>query len=169
MLQWLSQADPVFQAFVATLGTYGLTALGTVPVLFFGSAPRALMDSLMGFAAGVMVAASCWSLLIPAIDIGGLAPAVTGLLGGAAFLYVVDQLLPHLHGEFPEEARAEGPQIAWRQSTLLMLAMTLHNFPEGMAVGVTFGGGDLESDTDGQSDGRSHPTSPRLALFSASP
>ena len=83
MLQWLSQADPVFQAFVATLGTYGLTALGTVPVLFFRSAPRALMDSLMGFAAGVMVAASCWSLLIPAIDIGGLAPAVTGLLGGA--------------------------------------------------------------------------------------
>ena len=145
MLQWLSQADPVFQAFVATLGTYGLTALGTVPVLFFRSAPRALMDSLMGFAAGVMVAASCWSLLIPAIDIGGLAPAVTGLMGGAAFLYVVDQLLPHLHGEFPEEARAEGPQVAWRQSTLLMLAMTLHNFPEGMAVGVTFGGGDLGS------------------------
>lgn len=145
MLQWLSEADPVFQAFVATLGTYLLTALGTLPVLLFRSAPRALMDTLMGFAAGVMVAASCWSLLIPAIDIGGLAAAVFGLIAGAVFLYFVDQLLPHLHGEFPDEARAEGPQVVWRQSTLLMLAMTLHNFPEGMAVGVTFGGRDLGS------------------------
>jgi ZIP family zinc transporter len=122
-----------------------LTAVGTLPVLFFRSAPRALMDALMGFAAGVMVAASCWSLLIPAIDIGGLAPAVSGLLAGAALLYAIDQLLPHLHGEFPDEARPEGPQVVWRQSTLLMLAMTLHNFPEGMAVGVTFGGADLGS------------------------
>lgn len=145
MLQWLSDADPVFQALVATIGTYALTAVGTLPVLFFRSAPRALMDALMGFAAGVMVAASCWSLLIPAIDIGGVVPAVSGLLAGAAFLYAVDQLLPHLHGEFPDEARAEGPQVVWRQSTLLMLAMTLHNFPEGMAVGVTFGGADLGS------------------------
>jgi ZIP family zinc transporter len=143
MFQWFSYADPVYQAFIATVGTYLLTALGTLPVLFFRSAPRGLMDAMMGFAAGVMVAASCWSLLIPAIESGGVVPAVTGLIAGAAFLYATDQVLPHLHGEFPDEARAEGPRVAWRQSTLLMLAMTLHNFPEGMAVGVSFGGREL--------------------------
>jgi ZIP family zinc transporter len=70
-----------------------------------------------------------------------------GLLAGAAFLYVADQLLPHLHAEFPDEAEVEGPKVAWRRSALLMLAMTLHNFPEGMAVGVSFGGGDVGSAT----------------------
>lgn len=101
----------------------------------------------MGFAAGVMVAASCWSLLIPAIDTGGVAVATIGLVGGAAFLYVADQVLPHLHGEFPDEAQPEGPRVAWQRSLLLMIAMTLHNFPEGMAVGISFGGGDVGSAT----------------------
>jgi ZIP family zinc transporter len=94
-----------------------------------------------------MVAASCWSLLVPAIATGGVRAAVVGLLAGAAFLYLADQALPHLHGEFPEEAVTEGPKVAWRQSALLMLAMTLHNFPEGMAVGVSFGGGDVAAAT----------------------
>jgi len=137
----------VVQAFVATLGTYLLTALGTLPVFFFRTAPRRLMDAMMGFAAGVMVAASCWSLLVPAIEQGGVTAATIGLLGGAAFLYGADQALPHLHGEFPDEARAEGPRVAWNRSALLMLAMTLHNFPEGMAVGVSFGGGDVAAAT----------------------
>jgi ZIP family zinc transporter len=132
---------------VATVGTYLLTAIGTLPVLFFRSAPRRLMDAMMGFAGGVMVAASCWSLLVPAIDAGGVLAATTGLLIGAAFLYLADQLLPHLHAEFPDEAEVEGPKVAWRRSALLMLAMTLHNFPEGMAVGVSFGGGDMGSAT----------------------
>ena len=101
------------------------------------------MDAMMGFAAGVMVAASCWSLLVPAIAAGGVLVAATGLLAGGGFLYLADQLLPHLHAEFPDEAAAEGPQVAWRRSALLMLAMTLHNFPEGMAVGVSFGSRDL--------------------------
>jgi ZIP family zinc transporter len=101
------------------------------------------MDGMMGFAAGVMVAASCWSLLVPAIEEGGVLAATMGLLGGATFLWAADQVLPHLHGEFPDEARAEGPRVAWQRSALLMLAMTLHNFPEGMAVGVSFGGGDF--------------------------
>jgi ZIP family zinc transporter len=143
VIDWLREIGPVGQAFVATLGTYLLTAIGTLPVLFFRTAPRRLMDAMMGFAAGVMVAASCWSLLVPAIDSGGLVPAVTGFLLGAALLYAADQLLPHLHGEFPEEAHPEGPQVVWGRSALLMVAMTLHNFPEGMAIGVTFGGGDL--------------------------
>jgi ZIP family zinc transporter len=136
-------ADPMVQAFVATLGTYLLTALGTLPVLMFRTAPRRLMDAMMGFAAGVMTAAACWSLLVPAIEAAGVSPAVIGLLAGAAFIYVADQLLPHLHSEFPDEATAEGPRVAWRRSTLLMLAITLHNFPEGLAVGIRFGGGDV--------------------------
>jgi ZIP family zinc transporter len=142
MLDSLADASPVLQAFVATTGTYVLTAIGTLPVLFFRSAPRRLMDAMMGFAAGVMVAASCWSLLVPAIERGGVTAAALGLLAGAAFLFFADQILPHLHGEFPDEAKAEGPRVAWQRSALLMLAMTLHNFPEGMAVGVSFGGGD---------------------------
>jgi len=145
MLEYFRESGPIAQAFIATVGTYLLTAIGTLPVLFFRSAPRRLMDVMMGFAAGVMVAASCWSLLVPAIESGGVFIAAVGLLAGAAFIYVADQLLPHLHPEFPDEASAEGPRVAWRQSALLMLAMTLHNFPEGMAVGVSFGGGDLGS------------------------
>jgi ZIP family zinc transporter len=147
MLDWLAHAGIVTQALVATTGTYLLTAVGTLPVLFFRSAPRRVMDAMMGFAAGVMVAASCWSLLVPAIERGGVPAACTGLLVGAALLYVADQLLPHLHGEFPDEAQAEGPRVAWQRSALLMLAMTLHNFPEGLAVGVSFGTADLGTAT----------------------
>ena len=147
MFEWFRSHDVVTQALIATTVTYALTAVGTLPVFFFRSAPRRLMDAMMGFAAGVMVAASCWSLLVPAIERGGVAQASVGLLAGGAFLYLADQLLPHLHAEFPNEAAAEGPRVAWRRSALLMLAMTLHNFPEGMAVGVSFGGGDLGSAT----------------------
>jgi ZIP family zinc transporter len=147
MLEYVAGLSPVTQALVATTGTYLLTAVGTLPVLFFRSAPRRLMDSMMGFAAGVMVAASCWSLLVPAIDRGGIAAATGGLLVGAAFLCLADQILPHLHGEFPNEATAEGPHVAWQRSVLLMVAMTLHNVPEGLAVGVSFGGGDLGAAT----------------------
>lgn len=147
MLESFRTSGPIAQAFVATIGTYLLTVIGTVPVLFIRSAPRRLMDAMMGFAAGVMVAASCWSLLVPAIASCGVLPAAIGLLGGGAFLYVADQALPHLHAEFPDEAVLEGPQVAWRRSAPLMLAMTLHNFPEGTAVGVGFGSRDLGAAT----------------------
>ena len=143
MLESFEASGPIAQALVATIGTYLLTAIGMLPVLFVRSAPRRLMDAMMGFAAGVMVAASCWSLLVPAIALGGVFAATVGLLAGAAFLAVADQMLPHLHPEFPDEAVTEGPKVAWRRSALLMLAMTLHNFPEGMAVGVSFGGDEL--------------------------
>jgi ZIP family zinc transporter len=145
MIDAFRDAGPVLQAFIATLGTYLLTAIGTLPVLFFKSAPRRVMDAMMGFAAGVMVAASCWSLLVPSIEAGGVFNAAFALVAGAAFIYAADQLLPHLHAEFPDEASPEGPRVAWRKSALLMFAMTLHNFPEGMAVGVSFGGGDTGS------------------------
>lgn len=143
LLESLLPEGVVARALVATLGTYLLTAIGTLPVLFLRSVPRRLMDAMMGAAAGIMVAASCWSLLVPAIERGGVAVAATGLLGGAAFLYLCDQVLPHLHPEFPDEARPEGPSVAWQRSVLLMVAMTLHNFPEGLAVGVSFGADDL--------------------------
>ena len=147
MFEWFAGSSPVVQAFIATTGTYVLTAVGTLPVLFVGSAPRRLMDAMMGFAAGVMVAASCWSLLTPAMESGGVFAATVGLVLGGGFFYLADQLLPHLHAEFPDEATSEGPRVSWRQPALLMLAMTLHNFPEGMAVGVAFGGSELGAAT----------------------
>lgn len=139
MPAWFSELNPIQQAFVATLGTYVLTAIGTTPVLFFRRAPRRLMDALMGGAAGVMVAASCWSLLQPAIEMGGTWPAVVGLIIGGLFIFALDQMLPHLHPEFPEEATEEGPASTYRRAVLLMVAITIHNFPEGLAVGVAFG------------------------------
>jgi ZIP family zinc transporter len=138
MLDSLAALNPVTQAFVATLGTYVLTAAGTLPVLFVRQAPRRLMDAAMGVAGGIMVAASCWSLLIPAIESGGAVRATIGLLAGGLFLYAADQLLPHLHPEFPDEARQEGPRTSYRRAALLMFAITLHNFPEGLAIGVAF-------------------------------
>ena len=138
---WFASLDPISQALVATLGTYLLTALGTTPVLFFRTAPRRLMDALMGGAAGVMVAASCWSLLQPAIEMSGTWPAVIGLAVGGLFIFALDQLLPHLHPEFPDEATEEGPSSTFRRAVLLMVAITIHNFPEGLAVGVAFGSG----------------------------
>ncbi len=135
---------PVVQAFLAACFTWGVTALGAATVLFVKTVNRKLLDGMMGFAAGVMIAASYWSLLAPAIDMseqdGGpawVAPAIGFLLGGL-FLGVIDRLLPHLHIGLPVEA-AEGPKTHWRQSILLITAITLHNFPEGLAVGVAFG------------------------------
>lgn len=141
MTGWFLSLSPVAQAGVAAVGTWLLTGLGAAPVLFLTRVPRRFMDSLMGFAAGVMVAASCWSLLVPALHLGGVWPAVSGLLTGAALIYLLDQCLPHLHPEFPDEARPEGPRVSWRRSALLLAAITLHNFPEGLAVGVSFGTG----------------------------
>jgi ZIP family zinc transporter len=146
-LESFRESGPIGQALVATLGTYLFTALGTLPVLFLRSAPRRLMDALMGFAAGVMVSASCWSLLTPAMDMAGVTPAVLGLLAGGTVFFLFDRLLPHLHPEFPLEAKPEGPAVRWRRPVLLMIAITAHNFPEGLAVGVAYGGGDMGAAT----------------------
>jgi ZIP family zinc transporter len=147
MAEEFANWSPVGQALVATLGTYLLTVLGTLPVLFFRAAPRRLMDALMGFAGGVMVAASCWSLLQPAIEYGGVLCAVLGLLLGGGALHLLDKWLPHLHPEFPDEAVPEGPPARWRRPALLMIAITLHNFPEGLAVGVAYGSGNVGAAT----------------------
>jgi ZIP family zinc transporter len=135
--------NPIQAALLATVGTWLLTTIGTLPVLFMRAAPRRLMDAMMGMAGGIMVAASCWSLLQPSIDLGGPLRAAAGLLLGAGFLYTADQWLPHLHPEFPDEARPEGRASPhWRRTSLLMFAITLHNFPEGLAIGVSFAGDD---------------------------
>ncbi len=144
MAAWFSQLNPVIQALLATLFTWFLTALGAGVVFFFRTINRKLLDAMLGFAAGVMIAASYWSLLAPAIEMaenmGGTAwvPATVGFLAGGAFLWLVDKILPHLHMGFPKE-EAEGINTSWRRSVLLVLAITLHNIPEGLAVGVAFG------------------------------
>jgi ZIP family zinc transporter len=135
---WFDQLSPVIQALIAATGTWLVTALGAAVVVVTSRAPRGLMDAALGFAAGVMIAASCWSLLIPAMSIGGVVPAALGLALGAAFLYVLDQLLPHVHFL---GGKREGLETRWHDSALLVLAITLHNIPEGLAVGVAFAGG----------------------------
>jgi ZIP family zinc transporter len=122
-----------------------VTALGAALVFFFRTINRRVLDGMLGFAAGVMIAASYWSLLAPAIDLaeqaGGrpwLAPLI-GFLAGGAFLWLADKLLPHMHTRETDRARAEGVKTRWDRSVLLVLAITLHNIPEGLAVGVAFG------------------------------
>ncbi len=144
MLRWLESMSPVAQALVATLFTWGVTALGSAMVFFFKSIRKGVLDAMLGFAAGVMIAASFWSLLAPSIELSesmGLVkwfPPLVGFLAGGFFLRLVDRLLPHLHIEFRRD-EAEGIKTNWSRSILLVLAITLHNIPEGLAVGVGFG------------------------------
>ncbi len=134
--------NPILLAFLATLFTWFMTALGSSFVLFFKSIKRSVLDTMLGFAAGVMIAASFWSLLAPAIELssGSPIPAIIGFLAGGFFLRLIDMLLPHMHVHPADgELEREGLKSPWGKSTLLFLAVTLHNFPEGLAVGVAFG------------------------------
>ncbi len=124
--------------------TWGMTILGSLVVFAIKEVNRRLLDGMLGFAAGVMMAASYWSLLAPAIEMAHnrgnypWLPAVSGFLMGGVFLYVIDKLIPHLHIGFDKKS-AEGLKTNWKASTLLILAITLHNIPEGLAVGFAFG------------------------------
>lgn len=145
MFEWFENLSPVGQAFCAGTFTWFVTALGASAVFFTKNVNRTIVDAMLGFAAGVMMAASYWSLLAPSIEIAeqtGMKPwlpAMAGLLAGAGFLWVLDKTLPHLHLGF-KMSEAEGPSVHWRRSVLLVSAITIHNIPEGLAVGVAFGG-----------------------------
>jgi len=144
MVGWLDHFSPVVQALLATLFTWGLTAFGAALVFFFKSIHKKVLNGMLGFASGIMIAASFWSLLAPAIEMaeGGKTPAwliaAIGFIAGGGFLYLVDKLLPHLHMGLAR-SKAEGIKTNWQRSVLLVLAITLHNVPEGLAVGVAFG------------------------------
>ncbi len=142
MVAFVAQYNPIIQALMGTLFTWGLTALGAGLVFLTKEINRKLLNGMLGFASGVMIAASYWSLLAPAIELSqGLSvpawfPAVAGFLLGGAFLFAVDKLLPHLH---MSQTDPEGLKSSWQRSVLLITAITLHNIPEGLAVGVAFG------------------------------
>ncbi len=150
LLEKFATLDHTLQALLATLFTWFVTALGAAMVFFFKTINRRVLDSMLGFAAGVMIAASYWSLLAPAIEMAEAAgeppwrAPLIGFLIGGLFLYLADKLLPHLHvlPSGPDSAVEnvhEGPTSRLRRSILLVLAVTLHNIPEGLAVGVAFG------------------------------
>ena len=144
MIAFFQQFSPIIQALFATLFTWGVTALGAAFVFINKTVNRKLMVAMLGFAAGVMIAASFFSLLLPAIDMAeasgvpGWLPAVVGFLAGGLFLWIIDKLLPHLHQGLRTD-QAEGVKTNWQRSVLLVMAITLHNIPEGLAVGVAFG------------------------------
>ena len=141
MIESLQQLNPVLQALLATLFTWFVTALGSGLVIFFKDIKRGVLNAMLGFAAGVMVAASIWSLLIPAIEQSenmralSFFPAVVGFWIGVLFLLTLDHLIPHLH---VGSEQSEGPKSKLGRTTMMVLAVTLHNIPEGMAVGVMY-------------------------------
>ncbi len=148
--------NPVLLALLATLFTYGVTVAGATLVFFFKSINRKVLDTMLGFAAGVMIAASFWSLLEPSILLAKASgvlpwwPALVGFLLGAGFLFALDKSIPHMHTATPIEqpeglllvkaiAEAKEASIKKRHVFLLVMAITIHNIPEGLAVGVAFG------------------------------
>ena len=143
IIDYFTSIDPILAALYASLFTWFLTALGASFVFMFKTMNRTVLDGMLGFTGGVMVAASFWSLLAPAIEMTGgegfakVIPAAAGFFLGALFIFGIDKVLPHLHINFKV---SEGVKSPWQRTTLLVLAITLHNIPEGLAVGVLFGG-----------------------------
>lgn len=149
MESWWTHLSPAVLALLATLGTWLLTALGAAMVFFFKSIKQRVLNLMLGFASGVMIAASFWSLLAPAIEMaaGRTLPAwliaALGFLLGAGFLWLADKLMPHIHLNTPK-GESEGVHTRLRRSVLLVLSITLHNIPEGLAVGVAIGAAAME-------------------------
>jgi ZIP family zinc transporter len=153
-MEWFISLSPVMQAALAGTFTWGVTALGASAVFFFKEINKKVLNGMLGFAAGVMIAASFWSLLSPAIEMSAngplpvWVPPAIGFLLGALLLMALDAVIPHLHLGFPIE-ESEGIKTSWHRSILLVSAITLHNIPEGLAIGVAFGAAylNLESAT----------------------
>lgn len=145
IIAFFEQIGPMWGALLGSTFAWFMSALGASFVFLFRDLNRRVLDGMLGFTGGVMLAASFWSLLNPAIEMSHgdgfvkAIPAAVGFTLGALFLYALDQFLPHLHINFPKE-QAEGVRTSWHRTTLLVLAITLHNIPEGLAIGVLFGG-----------------------------
>ncbi len=147
LIAFFESIDPIWAALFAGLFTWALTAIGAAFVFIFRNPNKKLLDGMLGFTGGVMIAASFWSLLAPAINMSPgegftkVIPAAVGFALGALFLFALDKVLPHLHLNHPI-SKTEGvkTKTPWQKTTLLVLAITLHNIPEGLAVGVLFGG-----------------------------
>lgn len=143
-MHWFEAQSPVVQALLGGIGTWAVTAAGAAGVVLLRRLSQRLLDVMLGFAAGVMIAASFWSLLAPSIELAGALgtpswlPAASGMVLGGLFLRGMDAVLPHLHPGYPQTA-AEGVATRWHRTTLMVTAITLHNIPEGLAVGVAFG------------------------------
>lgn len=145
LIEWFRSQGPVSQSLMGTTFTWGLTALGAAFVFFFKTVTRKWLDFMLGFTGGVMIAASFWSLLSPSLELAEKSfgaswawiPAAVGFVTGAGFIYGIDKVLPHLHLNAPI-AEVEGVKTGWNRTILLVLAITLHNIPEGLAVGVSF-------------------------------
>ena len=152
MTEWFAGLGPIAQALLATLFTWAMTAIGAGAVFFFREVDRRLLDAALGFAAGVMIAASFWSLLAPSIAMSAemgiteWVPPLIGFLAGAGAMRLADWMLPHLH-LFAPPSTAEGVKTSLHRTALLVLAITLHNIPEGLAVGVAFGAVQSGSET----------------------
>lgn len=144
MVDWFLQLSAIQQAFLGGLFTWGMTAAGAATILPMNEAKPKVMDLMLGFTAGIMLAASYFSLLAPAVEMAEARgvipwiPACGGFLLGAAFVRLADLLLPHVHPRM-DSSEPEGLPTEWRRSTLMLVAMTIHNIPEGLAVGVAFG------------------------------
>jgi zinc transporter, ZIP family len=145
LVEFFTAIGPVTAALIATTFTWLVTAAGASLVFFFKTIHRGVFDAMLGFTGGIMMAASVWSLLIPSIEMSETMyptmkwmPAAVGFLCGALFIFGLDKFMPHLHINF-NKSESEGMKTQWRSTTLLILAITLHNIPEGLAVGVLFG------------------------------
>lgn len=145
LTQFFTDIGPIYSALLATIFTWLVTAAGASFVFFFKTLHRGVLDAMLGFTGGVMVAASFWSLLNPAIEMSERMypdmkwmPAAVGFLAGALFIFLLDKFTPHLHLNFGD-TETEGMKTQLHRTTLLILAITLHNIPEGLAVGVMFG------------------------------
>ncbi len=143
MIDYLLTLNPIILALLGGIFTWAMTALGASLVFFFKNINKTVLNTMLGFAAGVMVAASFWSLLLPALEYAENSnmpawfPVVIGFSLGGLFLALADKLVPHLHPIGDNEP--EGLKTNWRKSFLLLTAITLHNIPEGLAFGVAFG------------------------------